>query len=611
MSQILASFGQDIFEVWSANKSKRVWGRFERSSNFWILALFGSGYAESGDSIVKNMMRFLSVFSFLLVLPPIAAFASEWYDHAVIYEIYPRSFQDSNDDGIGDLRGIKKRLGYLKELGVDAIWITPFFPSPNADFGYDVSDYVNVAAEYGTLQDWDDLIVEAKRLGIRVLVDFVVNHTSDQHPWFKDSRSSRDNPKRDWYVWRDGAGSGKPPTNWISIFGGPTWTWDAHTSQWYYHIFLPQQPDVNWASPALRKAMFDVVRFWLNRGASGFRLDATPYLFEDPTYPNDPHPPNPGAAAALEPYNSGRPENHDVLREIRKILDGYSGHPVLLGESSTATIEDLAKVYGRNHDEIQLPMDFLFGNLMTLSASTFKKQVDAAQLQLGGQTPVFFFSSHDHPRQWSTFGDSVHNDQIAKLTAALTLTQRGSVLLYYGEEIGMGTMPAVQLHSVPMGPKRPRADDRDGERTPMQWDATRNAGFSGGSPWLPVEVDYKSYNVESEKRRSDSIFAWYSGLIRLRHQSLVFQEGTYVPLEAGNPEVFAFGRRTNSNEIAIVLLNCSPKQQKIHITGLTGSWPHFRAVMASPASSVPRSPDFTIAGYGTVIVSTENGPISH
>jgi alpha-glucosidase len=340
--------------------------------------------------------------------------------------------------------------------------------------------------------------------------------------------------------------------------------------------------------------MFDVVRFWLNRGASGFRLDATPYLFEDPTYPNDPHPPGPGAAAALESYNSGRPENHDVLREMRKILDGYPGHPVLLGESSTATIEGLAKVYGRNHDEIQLPMDFLFGNLTTLSASTFKREVDAAQLQLGGQTPVFFFSSHDHPRQWSTFGDSVHNDQIAKLT-----------------EIGMGTMPAVQLHSVPIGPKRPRADDRDGERTPMQWDANRNAGFSGGAPWLPVEADYKSYNVESEKRQTDSIFAWYSGLIRLRHQSPVFQEGMYVPLEARNPDVFAFGRSTSSNEIAIVILNCSPKQQKVHITGLSGPWPHFRVVMASPAFSVPISPDFAIAGYGTVIISTESAPMSH
>jgi alpha-glucosidase len=556
------------------------------------------------------MERLLLVFSFLLGLLSVEAFASEWYDHAVIYEIYPRSFQDSNGDGIGDLRGIKRRLAYLRELGVDAIWITPFFPSPNADFGYDVSDYVNVAPEYGRLQDWDDLVAEAKKVDIRILVDFVVNHTSDQHPWFKESRSSRDNPKRDWYVWRNGDGSARPPTNWTSIFGGPTWTWDARTSQWYYHIFLPQQPDVNWANPGLRKAMFEVVRFWLNRGAGGFRLDATPYLFEDPNYPNDPNPPKAGAPAALEPYNSGWPENHEVLREMRKILDGYVGHPVLLGESSTATIQDLAKVYGSNHDEIQLPMDFLFGNLTMLNASIFKKQVDAAQLQLGGQTPVFFFSSHDHPRQWSTFGDGLHNDQIAKLTAALTLTQRGSVLLYYGEEIGMGTMPAGQLQSVPIGPKRPRADDRDGERTPMQWNDTLNAGFSDVSPWLPVDAGYKRKNVESEKRQSDSIFSWYSGLIELRRKSLVFREGDYVSLEAGNPDVFAFGRRISSHEIAMVVLNCSPKEQTVHITGLTSPWPHFRAVLGSPASIIPISSRFNIAAYGTLVLSTETTPSS-
>jgi alpha-glucosidase len=557
-----------------------------------------------------KMVRFLSVLSLFAGSLAAPAFAGEWYDHAVIYEIYPRSFQDSNNDGIGDLTGIKKRLPYLKELGVDAIWITPFFPSPNADFGYDVSDYVNVAPEYGTLLDWDDLITEARKLDIRVLVDFVVNHTSDQHPWFKASRSSRDNPKRNWYVWHDGRGPAEPPTNWTSIFGGPTWTWDAGTSQWYYHIFLPQQPDVNWANPGLRNAMFDVVRFWLNRGASGFRLDATPYLYEDPDYPNDPHPPPAGAAAALEPYNSGRPENHEVLREMRKILDGFAGHPVLLGESSTATIQELAKVYGQNHDEIQLPMDFLFGNLTTLNASTFKRQVDAAQLQLGGQTPVFFFSSHDHPRQWSSFGDGVHNDQIAKLTAALTLTQRGSVLLYYGEEIGMSTMPARQLQAVPIGPKRPRADDRDGERTPMQWDDSRNAGFSGGAPWLPVESGYKTYNLDSEKRQPDSIFNWYAALIRLRHQSVVFREGEYVPLEAGNPDVFAFGRRSSSNEMAVVVFNCSPKHQTVRITGLSSPWPRFRAVLASPASIAPGSPNFNIAGYGTLVISTEGMPVS-
>ncbi len=531
--------------------------------------------------------------------------ASRWYDHAVIYEIYPRSFQDSNGDGIGDLNGITARLDYLKQLGIDALWITPFFPSPNADFGYDVSDYVNVAPEYGTLQDWDRLVAEARKRGIRILVDFVVNHTSDQHPWFKESRSSRNNPKRDWYIWRDGAGPDQPPTHWTSIFGGYTWTWDARTAQWYYHIFLPQQPDVNWANPGLRKAMFDVVRFWLNHGASGFRLDATPYLFEDPAFPDDPHPPPPGGPAALEPYNSGRPENHEVLRQMRAILDGYPGHPVLLGESSTATIQDLAKVYGHNHDEIQLPMDFLFGNMTKLNAALFKKQVDAAQLQLGGQTPVFFLSSHDHPRQWSTFGDGVHNDQIAKLTATLTLAQRGCVLLYYGEEIGMGTMSAAQLKSVPTGPRRPRADDRDGERTPMQWDSGANAGFTKGTPWLPVESDYRRYNAEKEKGESGSIYSWYANLLKLRRENAALRDGAYLSLESGNPNVFTFGRKAGPREIALVVLNTSPREETVSVTGFTDGWPGFRKLlMASPPAAAPASERFTIAPYGVLMATS-------
>jgi alpha-glucosidase len=531
---------------------------------------------------------------------------THWYDHAVIYEIYPRSFQDSDADGIGDLNGITSRLDYIKRLGVDAIWITPFFPSPNVDFGYDVADYTNVAPEYGTLQDWDRLVAEAKKLGIRILVDFVLNHTSDQHPWFKESRSSRDNPKRDWYVWRSGPRPGEPPTHWTSIFGGYTWTWDEKTEQWYYHIFAPQQPDVNWRNPNLKKAMFDVIRFWLDHGASGFRLDATPYLFEDPAYPDDPHPPQAGGPAALEPYNSGRPENHQVLREMRKILDGYSNDPVLLGESSTATIEDLAKVYGQNRDEIQLPMDFLFGNLTVLDAQLFKKQVDAAETQLGGQPPVFFFSSHDHPRQWSTFGDGKHNDQIAKLTAALTLAQRGCVLLYYGEEIGMGTMPAGELKLVPTGPKRPRADERDGERTPMQWNSGVNAGFSKGLPWLPVESGYERYNVQKEEGDSSSIYSWYSNLIRLRHENAALRDGVYVSLESGNRDVFAFGRKAGAKDLVLVVLNTSAREQQVEITGMPAGWPSFRKIlMASPAADAPISQSFVVAPYGVLIAEAQ------
>lgn len=530
---------------------------------------------------------------------------THWYDGAVIYEIYPRSFQDTNGDGIGDLNGITSRLDYLKQLNVDAIWITPFFPSPNADFGYDVSDYTNVATEYGTMQDWDRLTSEARKRGIRVLVDFVVNHTSDQHPWFKESRSSRNNPKRDWYVWKDGGGPQAPPTHWTSIFGGYTWTWDAPTKQWYYHVFLPQQPDVNWTNPGLRKAMFDVVRFWLNHGASGFRLDATPYLIEDPGWPDDPHPPSPHGPAALMPYNSGRPENHAVLKEMRQIINSYPGDPVLLGESSTATIQDLAAVYGKNRDEIQLPMDFLYGNLTKLDAQRFKKEVDAAQLQLSGQTPVFFFSSHDHSRQWTVFGDGKNNDQIAKLTAAMTLTQRGCALMYYGEELGMATMSADELKKFPTGPKRPRRDDRDGERTPMQWDGTAQAGFTKGSPWLPVESTAQRYNVVSEQADPHSIYNWYSQLLKLRHENVALRDGSYVPLESGNPNVFAFGRKAGPESVALIVLNTSNTKQQVKISGLN-QWPAFRQVLlASPSISAPTGQQFAIEPYGVFVASTK------
>ena len=496
----------------------------------------------------------------------VKAEAVPWWKHAVIYEIYPRSFQDSNGDGVGDLRGITSRLDYLKSLGVDAIWITPFFPSPNADFGYDVADYTAVAPQYGTMADWDALVAAARRRGIRVMVDLVVNHSSDQHRWFKESRSSRTNPKADWYVWRDGTPD-TPPTNWQSIFGGPAWTWDTTRKQWYYHIFLPEQPDLNWADPGLRKAMFDVVRFWLDHGAAGFRLDATPYLFEDPNWPQDSNPAG-GDPVWLKPYNSQLPGTNQVLREMRKIVDAYPGDPVLLGESSTRTIEQLRAVYGKDKDEIHLPMNFLVGNIDTLDAATFKRRYDEAATRLDGLTPVEFFSNHDQSRQWSEFGDGRHNDLIAKMTAALTLLNPGTALLYYGEEIGMGDMDKATLAAVPLGPNRPRADARDRARTPMQWSTARNAGFSTGTPWLPANQRYTVTNVAAQERDPGSLLNWYRSLIALRKKDPVFRTGRYVPLDSGSPTIFAFAREAGDRNGALVVVN----------TGATSSTPALRGL---------------------------------
>ncbi len=556
----------------------------------------------------KSLVRILSAIalSSTAVLPkcvtaqvPAAVPAENvaWWKHAVIYEIYPRSFQDTDGDGVGDLRGITARLDYLKALGVDAIWVTPFFPSPNADFGYDVSDYTAVAPQYGTMADWDRLVAEGRKRGIRVLVDLVVNHSSAEHAWFKESRSSRTNPKADWYVWRDGTPD-TPPTNWKSIFGGPAWTWDKTRKQWYYHIFLPEQPDLNWADPGLRKAMFDVVRFWLDHGAAGFRLDATPYLFEDPNWPQDPNPDG-GDPVWLKPYNSQLPGTNQVLREMRAIVDRYPGDPVLLGESSTRSIEQLRAVYGKNKDEIHLPMNFLVGNIDKLDAVTFKRRYDEAATKLDGLTPVEFFSNHDQSRQWSEFGDGAHNDLIAKMTAALTLLNPGTALLYYGEEIGMGDMDAATLARVPLGPNRPRADARDRARTPMQWSAAPQAGFSTGTPWLPVNARYTVSNADAQARDPASLLNWYRTLIGWRKTDPVFRNGRYIPLESGNPAIFAFARQAGDGDGVVVLANTGATAAAATPSGWTGAAPGFGArVCASGA----RGSGWTVAPYDTCII---------
>jgi alpha-glucosidase len=500
-----------------------------------------------------------------------------WWTHATIYEIYPRSFQDSNGDGIGDLNGITARLDYLKDLGIDAIWITPFFPSPNFDFGYDVADYTNVAPEYGTLADWDRLVAQAKRRGIRVMVDFVLNHSSSAHPWFKAALSSRDNPKRDWYVWHDPAPDGGPPTNWESIFGGSTWTLDAKSGQYYYHVFLPQQPDLNWRNPQLRKAMGDVMRFWLKRGAAGFRLDATPYLLEDPTWPQD-RDVKSGAPVGLKPYNAGQSGNHAIMRDLRRIVDGFPGQRVLLGENAIATIGDLRRVYGAHNDEINLPMDFLYSGVQKLDAATFKARIDDAHGKLDGLPPVLFFSNHDTSRQATRLGDGVHNDQIARLTAAMTLTQPGTALIYYGEELGMQDLPADTLKAFPLGPKRQVADFRDAERSPMPWTgqagtgqaetgrAGAGAGFTTGEPWLPLG-DTANRNVAAQSQDPTSLLHWYKTLLHLRRTNPALRDGAYVPLASGNPKVLAFARQTRKGQGALVLLNMSDTAQQAHITG--------------------------------------------
>ncbi len=489
----------------------------------------------------------------------------QWWQHAVFYEIYPRSFADSNNDGIGDLNGIASKLDYLKDLGVDAIWLTPFFPSPQVDFGYDVSDYQAIDPMYGTLADFDALAAAAKKRGIRLILDFVVNHTSDQHKWFVDSKSSRTSRHRDWYIWRDGKGPGQPPNNWTSTFGGSAWKFDPATNQYYYHYFYPEQPDLNWRNPAVRQAMFDVTRWWYKRGVSGFRLDAVDTMFEDPDLKDNPV--RPGKSVYGDPlqehkYNTKQPEIHPALRGLRKVTDEYNG--VLIGETWTADISELNEYYGKGNNELQLPMDFLFTNVNKLSPAEFRKQIAAINSASGW--PTFVISNHDIVRSYDRYGDGQHNDDIAKLMAALYLTLRGTPILYYGEEIGMKTTPPSRKEDVkdPKGRTGwPNDKGRDGERTPMQWDESDNAGFTKAKPWLPVPPTAKTHNVADEQKDPASIFSFYKQLLKLRHTNKELLDGSYLPVNQNDQNVLSY-LRVFEDQAVLVALNMSGTAQKIN-----------------------------------------------
>jgi alpha-glucosidase len=523
----------------------------------------------------------------------------QWWQHAVFYEIYPRSFADSNNDGVGDLNGITAKLDYLKDLGVDAIWISPCFPSPQVDFGYDVSDYENIDPMYGTLADFDRLASEAHKRDIHIILDFVVNHTSDQHPWFLDSKSSRNSAHRDWYIWRDGKGPGQPPNNWVSIFGGPAWKFDPATHQYYYHIFYPQQPDLNWRNPAVKEAMFDVTRFWYNRGVSGFRLDAVDTLFEDPNLTDNPIV-KPGKNAFGDPfeekkYNSKLPEVHDVLRGLRNVADEYNA--VLIGETWTADVAELNQYYGKGN-ELQLPMDFLFTTVNKLSVAEFRKQI--AEVNAAAGWPTFVISNHDIPRSYDRYGDGKHNDEIAKLMAALYLTLRGTPIMYYGEEIGMKTTPPTRQEDVqdPIGRKGwPEEKGRDGERTPMQWNDSANAGFTKGKPWLPVPGTYKTHNVAEESKDSDSVLSFYKQLLKLRHTNAAMLDGSYTAINEHDTNVLTYVR-TYKNQTVVVALNMSAAPQKLSLDA--SSFVAAKPLLTTDGSKA-RGKELSLAAYGVFI----------
>lgn len=546
--------------------------------------------------MIRNLMRVILLFACIVLLlsfgqaqkRAVEAEGHEWWKHAVFYEIYPRSFADSNNDGIGDLKGIDSHLDYLKDLGVDAIWITPCYPSPQVDFGYDVSDYENIDPMYGTLKDFQHLARDARKHDIRIIMDFVLNHTSPQHKWFLDSASSRASARRDWYIWRDGKGPGVPPNNWISGFGGSAWQFDPKTGQYYYHFFAVGQPDLNWRNPAVEKAMFDVTRFWYKRGVSGFRLDAVDLLFEDPNLHDNPvleGKNDLGDPNMENKYNDKLPEVHTELKKLRKVAD--ENDAVLIGETYTSNRDELKEYYGDHNDEIQLPMDFMFCEVNKLSPSDFRTQI--ANAESTGGWPVYVIGNHDMTRSYNRYGDGQHNDQIAKIMAGMYLTLRGTPVMYYGEELGMENNDPVRKEDVkdPIGIAGwPAEKGRDGERTPMQWNDSSNAGFSQAAPWLPVPASYKTHNVETELKDPNSVLQFYKRLLVLRHQESALLDGDYVALNQDNRDVLSYLRR-HGNEAVLVVLNMSNAKQKI---GLDLSPEGFPSAKAMPLLTTLAAP---------------------
>jgi len=495
--------------------------------------------------------------------------APRWWQRGIVYQIYPRSFQDSNGDGIGDLSGIEARLDYLVGLGIDAIWLSPIFPSPMADFGYDVSDYCGIDPIFGSLGDFDRLVDGAHRRSLRVLLDFVPNHTSDRHPWFIESRRSRDNPKRDWYIWRDPARDGGPPNNWLSEFGGPAWTLDAATGQYYYHAYLTAQPDLNWRNPAVREALHRVLRFWLDRGVDGFRIDTVHHLIEDATFRDNPanpawHPGLPPTLALERRHTIDQPEVHEILAGFRRIADEYGGDRVLIGEAYLP-LERLVAYYGTALDGVQLPFNFhLIG--AEWRASILAELIRRYEALLpAGAWPNWVLGNHDRSRVASRLGP-----EQARVAAMLLLTLRGTPTLYYGDELGMT--------DVPIPPERVKDPweknvpgfglGRDPVRTPMPWDASPEAGFTTSEPWLPLGADWPTRNVAAEDRDRGSMLTLHRRLIALRRREPALATGAYRRISAQG-DVLVYERIAGSRRLC-VCLNLADAPAALDLAGITG-----------------------------------------
>jgi alpha-glucosidase len=522
---------------------------------------------------------------------------SPWWHHGAIYQIYPRSFKDSNADGVGDLAGITHKLDYLQWLGVDALWLSPIYPSPMADFGYDISNYTDVDPIFGTLADFDTLIQQAHSRNLKVVLDYVPNHTSDEHPWFQTARASRTNEKRDWYIWRNPAPDGGPPNNWVSFFGGSAWQFDGQTGQYYLHLFDVKQPDLNWRNPAVREAMYNVLRFWLERGVDGFRVDVLWMLIKDDQFRDnvmnpDWKPSDPPNLRQFATYTEDQPGMHDIVRDMRTLIDSYfqypqadqesaseekytdkalegqvkkySGERVFIGELYLP-LHLLIQYYGEKLDEAHLPFNFQLVTMPDWNASSIRKIVDEYESALPpGAWPNWVLGNHDRPRLATRVGRA--QSRVAQM---MLLTLRGTPTCYYGDELGMqdSFVPSELMHD-PQGKDNPE-HSRDPIRTPMQWDSSANAGFNSPavSPWLPVADDYQVYNVATEQNDPHSFLTLIRRLLELRRSSPILTVGSYQSLDQDNAACFVYQRGQDGMHY-VVVLNISSQEQIVKLPGL-------------------------------------------
>lgn len=475
-----------------------------------------------------------------------------WWQEGVIYQVYPRSYQDSNNDGIGDIAGLISRLDYLQWLGITIIWLSPVYPSPMKDFGYDISDYTGIHSLFGTMEDFDRLIKEMHKRNLKLIIDLVPNHTSDQHPWFLESRSSTTNPKRDWYIWRDALEGGGLPNNWLSVFGGNAWEWDELTGQYYYHAFLKEQPDLNYRNPEVREALLNVMRFWLDKGVDGFRVDVMWHMIKDEQLRDNP--PNPDYQDYMLSYDSllpvfstDQPEVHDIVKIMRKLLDGYNDR-MMIGEIYLP-IHKLVTYYGPDNDGAHLPFNFLLLSL-PWDAMHVAALIDEYEAALPTNAwPNWVLGNHDQPRVRSRVGL-----QQARVAAMLLLTLRGTPTVYYGDEIGMQDVP-IPPEEVqdPQGLNMPDKNlSRDPGRTPMQWDASVNAGFSEAKPWLPVDKHYTLENVANLKENQRSILMMYKRLIALRQREPALKKGSFRHVDV-NRHGIAYVREAEGSKFLVAL----------------------------------------------------------